>query len=99
MRPAARGIPHPRCEESRSPSGFCRSRRDWINRRFAGAAARRGIADRVTWTGMLTGDTKWGALRAAEVFALTSHQENFGIAVVEALACGTAVLISRQVNI
>jgi glycosyltransferase involved in cell wall biosynthesis len=48
---------------------------------------------------MLSGDLKWGALRQAEVFALPSHQENFGIAVVEALACGTPVLISRPVNI
>ena len=48
---------------------------------------------------MLSGDLKWGALRQAEVFVLPSHQENFGIAVVEALACGTPVLISRPVNI
>jgi glycosyltransferase involved in cell wall biosynthesis len=48
---------------------------------------------------MLSGDLKWGALRQAEVFILPSHQENFGIAVVEALACGTPVLISRPVNI
>jgi glycosyltransferase involved in cell wall biosynthesis len=54
---------------------------------------------RVIWTGMLEGDCKWGALRTAEVFVLPSHQENFGIAVVEALAVGTPVLISRKVNI
>lgn len=54
---------------------------------------------RVFWPGMLEGDAKWGALRAAEAFVLPSHQENFGIAVVEALAVGTPVLISRQVNI
>src|SRR5437762_5411066 len=48
---------------------------------------------------MLTGDTKWGALSAAEAFVLPSHQENFGIAVAEALACGTPVLISNKVNI
>ncbi|MBE7212939.1 MAG: glycosyltransferase [Gluconacetobacter diazotrophicus] len=53
----------------------------------------------VCWTGMLTGDLKWGALHAAEAFVLPSHQENFGIAVVEAMACGKPVLISNQVNI
>ena len=53
----------------------------------------------VCWPGMLTGDMKWGALRSAEVFVLPSHQENFGLAVVEALACGTPVLISNKVNI
>ena len=53
----------------------------------------------VTFTGMLTGDIKWGALAAADVFVLPSHQENFGIAVVEALACSTPVLISNKVNI
>ena len=48
---------------------------------------------------MLQGDAKWGAFYASEVFALPSHQENFGVAVAEALACGTAVLISNKVNI
>jgi len=59
----------------------------------------RGPADAVLWPGMLSDDVKWGALRGAEAFVLPSHQENFGIAVVEALACGTPVLISSQVNI
>ncbi len=48
---------------------------------------------------MLQGDEKWGAFRAAEAFILPSHQENFGIAVAEALSCGTPVLISDKVNI
>lgn len=56
-------------------------------------------ADSVLWPGMLTGDAKWGALYQAEAFVLTSHQENFGIAVVESLACGKPVLISNQINI
>ncbi len=53
----------------------------------------------VLFTGMLTGNPKWGAFAAAEAFILPSHQENFGIAVVEALASGIPVLISNQVNI
>ena len=53
----------------------------------------------ISFPGMLTGDVKWGALSAAEAFILPSHQENFGIAIAEALACGTPVLISNKVNI
>lgn len=58
-----------------------------------------GVADRITWTGMLTGHAKWSALKAADVFVLPSHQENFGVAVVEALALGVPVLVSDKVNI
>jgi len=62
-------------------------------------AKRLGIDQRVTWPGMLRGDMKWAAFRAAEVFGLPSHQENFGIVVAEALAYGKPVLISDKVNI
>ena len=53
----------------------------------------------ISFPGMLSGEVKWGALSAADAFVLPSHQENFGIAVAEALACGTPVLISNKVNI
>jgi len=62
-------------------------------------AERLGIAMRTTWTGMLRGDAKWGAFYGAEAFVLPSHQENFGIAVADALACGTIPLVSDKVNI
>jgi glycosyltransferase involved in cell wall biosynthesis len=62
-------------------------------------SSRLGIADRITWTGMLTGESKWGAMAASEIFVLPSHQENFGIVVAEALACGLPALISNKVNI
>ena len=62
-------------------------------------AEKAGVASRVHWPGILRGAEKWGAFRAAEAFILPSHQENFGIAVVEALACGRPVLISDKVNI
>lgn len=53
----------------------------------------------VIFPGMLLDDAKWGAFYGCEAFILPSHQENFGIAVVEALACGKPVLIADQVNI
>ena len=62
-------------------------------------AGRLGVAERITWPGMLQGDMKWGAFYASEAFVLSSHQENFGIAVAEALGCGLPVLISDKVNI
>ena len=60
---------------------------------------RHALQPRVTWAGMLSGELKWGAYHAAEVFSLPSHQENFGVAVAEALGCGVPVLISDKVNI
>ncbi|RYZ60934.1 MAG: glycosyltransferase, partial [Chitinophagaceae bacterium] len=60
---------------------------------------RLGLEAHVFFPGMLSGDAKWGAFYACEAFVLPSHQENFGIAVAEALACSKPVLISNQVNI
>jgi glycosyltransferase involved in cell wall biosynthesis len=70
----------------------------WGSRLQAEAEAAE-FADRIHWPGMLQGSAKWGALAACEAFILPSHQENFGIAVVEALASGKPVLLSDQVNI
>jgi glycosyltransferase involved in cell wall biosynthesis len=66
---------------------------------LADLSSRLGITTRIHWTGMLTGDTKWGAFRAADFFVLPSHQENFGVAVVEAMAVNRPVLITNKVNI
>jgi glycosyltransferase involved in cell wall biosynthesis len=57
------------------------------------------VDSRITWTGMLTGESKWAAFRCSHAFVLPSHQENFGIAVAEALGCGLPVLVSNKVNI
>ncbi len=56
-------------------------------------------APSVFFPGMLQGDAKWGAIYGCDAMVLPSHQENFGIAIVEALACGKPVLISDKVNI
>lgn len=58
-----------------------------------------GLENEIFFPGMLQGSAKWGAFYGCVAFCLPSHQENFGIAVVEALACSRPVLISDQVNI
>jgi glycosyltransferase involved in cell wall biosynthesis len=57
------------------------------------------VADRIHWPGMLMGHEKWGAFRHCRIFALTSHQENFGVVLSEALSVAKPVLITRNVNI
>lgn len=67
--------------------------------RLQAVAAIAGCNDRIHWPGMLLGDAKWGAFAACEAFILPSHQENFGIAVVEALASRRPALLTHPVNI
>ncbi len=62
-------------------------------------AAGRGGGGRVLFTGWLDGVEKTDALREAALLALPSRQENFGLSVVEALACGVPALVSRHVNL
>lgn len=66
---------------------------------LAALARREGVAERVVFTGMLSGIEKLDALASAGVWALPSHTENFGNAIVEALAAGRATVISPAVNI
>jgi glycosyltransferase involved in cell wall biosynthesis len=61
--------------------------------------AQLGLERQLIWAGPLYGEIKWAAIREAEAYILPSHQENFGISVVEALACGIPVLITNKVNI
>jgi glycosyltransferase involved in cell wall biosynthesis len=58
-----------------------------------------GIQDDVLWAGFLEGEEKLSALAEADVFVLPSYSENFGIAVVEAMAHGLPVIISDQVGV
>lgn len=54
-------------------------------------------ADRVEFVGWLSGEAKLRALRTAQIFVLPSKQENFGIAVAEAMASGVPVVVSEAV--
>ncbi len=57
-----------------------------------------GVGERVHWPGLLTGPAKWGALKGAEAFILPTHQDSFGVAIGEALACALPVLLTDKVN-
>ena len=58
-----------------------------------------GIENDILWTGFLHGKDKADALQACAVFVLPSYSENFGVAVVEAMAAGLPVVVSDQVGV
>jgi glycosyltransferase involved in cell wall biosynthesis len=58
-----------------------------------------GIVDRTTYVGMLKGEKKLAAFNDADVFVLSSYTENFGVALVEALASGMPAVITNKINI
>lgn len=58
-----------------------------------------GIKEVVLFTGMLTGKDKLMALYGSNIFILPSYSENFGMAIIEAMACGLPVVVSNKVGI
>lgn len=58
-----------------------------------------GIESRVVFPGLLSAQEKLQVLKNALAFVLPSYSESFGMAVVEAMACGVPVLISSGVGI
>ncbi len=57
------------------------------------------LKEHTTIAGFVRGKNKIGLLQLADLFLLPSYYENFGIAVAEAIALSTPVLISNQVYI
>ena len=61
-------------------------------KKVRGLLGNEGILERVIFTGMLNGKEKLEAFVGSDLFVLPSYSENFGMAVVEAMACGTQVI-------
>jgi glycosyltransferase involved in cell wall biosynthesis len=62
-------------------------------------AGQLNLSHRCRWLGHVQGDAKTSLLQQADWFLLPSAAENFGIAVVEAMAAGTPVIVSPQVAV
>jgi len=58
-----------------------------------------GIEQSVEWVGWKKGEEKFNFFAELDLFALTSHSENFAIVVIESLSVGTPVLLSDQVGL
>src|SRR5688572_24589934 len=56
-------------------------------------------SERIVFTGWLDGERKDAVLSGASLLVLPSHQENFGMCVMEALARSVPVLVSPHVNL
>lgn len=67
--------------------------------RLAQQARDLGVADRVSFVGPVAGADKWRLLASSKLFVLPSHSENFGIAVLEAMAFGLPVVVSPEVGL
>lgn len=72
---------------------------DGYTRQMRNRAAELGIEDRVIFTGMARGRERIEALVDADLFSLPSEHENFGVAVLEAMAAGVPVIVSDQVGL
>lgn len=58
-----------------------------------------GIENMVTFAGLLKGKDKLMAYAGSDIFVLPSYSENFGMVVIEAMACGVPVIISDKVGL
>lgn len=61
--------------------------------------AAQNLGDRVHFVGQVKGAEKFSLYQNADVFVLPTSQENFGLVLIEAMACGTPVITTRGTDI
>jgi glycosyltransferase involved in cell wall biosynthesis len=66
----------------------------YLRSRLAEQARRLGVADRVSFTGLLSRDEAYRWVARSDVFVSASHGEGLPVAVLEAMACGRPVILS-----
>ncbi len=71
----------------------------WFGNQVRDAASESGMASRIHFTGFVTDDDLLQLYNACDCFAFPSFYEGFGIPVLEAMACGRAVVCSNAASI
>jgi glycosyltransferase involved in cell wall biosynthesis len=69
------------------------------NKEIVKIAKEKNVFSNILFTGLVTQSEGQSALRASDLFILTSLSENFGMSIVESMLCGTPTIISNNVGI
>jgi glycosyltransferase involved in cell wall biosynthesis len=88
---------------SRLPAGFKKEiklvlvgKKGWINQTFFEEIKELGIAGDITFTGFVPTEELPYIYNLADLFVYPSFYEGFGLPVLEAMACGTPVIVSNR---
>jgi glycosyltransferase involved in cell wall biosynthesis len=68
-------------------------------RQLLDLTAKLNLTDHVHFLGLITGSQKLSLYQLADIFVLPTFQENFGLVLAEALACGTPVITTRGTDL
>jgi glycosyltransferase involved in cell wall biosynthesis len=71
----------------------------WYSDRIVEAARRSGMADRISFVGFVPDENLLDLYNACDCFAFPSLYEGFGLPILEAMACGRAVVCSNRASI